>query len=210
MPIDCFALLQEPRHPWIDADALKHRFLKLSAEVHPDRVHQATECEKELATQTYAGLNAAYNTLREPKDRLVHLTELEIGERPKDIQRIPPGTMDLFVEIGQACRDVDAFLVQRPSVTSPMLRVQLFSKGQEWVETLNRLQRTVKAKRDELDLELRSMNPAWEQAPSEPSEARRSVLQPYLDRLEQMYRVLSYVHRWTEQLQQRVVELATG
>ena len=34
---DCFALLGEPRCPWLDAEALKSRFLVLSAEAHPDR-----------------------------------------------------------------------------------------------------------------------------------------------------------------------------
>lgn len=210
MPTDCFELLHEERRPWVDTEALKSKFLKLSAEVHPDRVHGATDCEKESATKLYASLNAAYNTLREPKDRLLHLMELELGERPKDIQRIPPGTMDLFVEIGQVCRDVDAFIAQRPSITSPMLCVQQFAKGQEWVETLQRLQKTVNAKRDELGEELKAMNSVWESTPAEPIPARRIALQPQLERIEQIYRVLSYVQRWTEQLQQRVVELAAG
>ena len=38
---DAFALLSEPRRPWLDAEALKARFLPLSAAVHPDRVHSA-------------------------------------------------------------------------------------------------------------------------------------------------------------------------
>src|SRR6186713_3268751 len=106
---DSFALLSELRRPWIDAEALKQKFLPLSSAVHPDRTHNAPEAEQQEANQRYAELNAAYNKLREPRDRLLHLLELEQGTKPSDIQRIPPGTMDLFVEVGQLCRDVDAF-----------------------------------------------------------------------------------------------------
>src|SRR4051812_33187546 len=97
--IDNFALLNEPRRPWVDPDALKTKFLALSSEVHPDRVHNAAEVEKQAANQRYSELNAAYNCLREPKDRLQHLLELELGAKPKDIQRIPAGTMDEFFEV---------------------------------------------------------------------------------------------------------------
>src|SRR5438445_2111306 len=98
---DYFALLDEPRRPWLDPEVLKARFLALTAEVHPDRVHGATETEKRTANQRYADLNAAYNCLREPKERLLHLLELERGKKPEEVQKIPAGMMDLFAEIGQ-------------------------------------------------------------------------------------------------------------
>ena len=122
---DAFELLQEPRRPWLDADALKDRFLQQSSAVHPDRFHNATEAEKAAANQSYADLNAAYTKLKDFRERLLHLLELEAGERPKDIQRIPPGTMDLFVEVGQTCRDCDAFLTRKGTSDSPMFRLQM-------------------------------------------------------------------------------------
>src|ERR1043166_1863885 len=138
--IDVFALLHEPRRPWLDAEALKQKFLALSGAAHPDRVHSATDAEKQAANARYAELNAAHNTLREPRGRLLHLLELEHGAKPSDIQRIPPGTMDLFVEVGQLCRDVDAFLAERRNVTSPLLKVQMFERGMEWTDKLQALQ----------------------------------------------------------------------
>ena len=33
---DYFNLLSEPRRPWLNPEALKQKFLNLSAEVHPD------------------------------------------------------------------------------------------------------------------------------------------------------------------------------
>jgi hypothetical protein len=203
---DNFALLNEPRLPWLEAGALKQKFLQFSSEVHPDKVHNASDAEKSAANKRYADINAAYNILREPKERLLHLLEVELGGKPKDIQRIPPGTMDLFVEVGQTCRDVDAFIAERAKVTSPLLKVQLFEQGMDWTEKLNQLQQKINSKRDELTTELVQLNTVWEAAPAVGSPERVNALP--LERLEQIYRVFSYVARWTEQLQERVVQLA--
>ena len=203
---DNFALLDEPRLPWIDPDSLKQKFFPLSAPFHPDRVHGGTDAEKLSANQRYAELNAAYNCLREPKERLLHLLELELGKKPGDIQKIPPGTMDLFVEVGQTCREVDTFLAEKATVTSPLLKVQLFERGQEWSDQLNALQQKINLKRDELSTELRAMNLIWENAPKIESPDRIVALP--LKRLEQIYRVFSYIARWSEQIQERVVQLS--
>lgn len=203
---DAFALLSEPRRPWLDAEALKARFLPLSAAVHPDRVHSASEAEKAAANTRYAELNAAYNTLREPRDRLLHLLELEAGGKPKDVQRIPPGTMDLFVEVGQTCRDTDEFLKQKSTSDSPMVKLRLMQGGLDWLDRLQVLQGRVNAKRDELTAELRQMNGVWEAAPAIGIPDRVNALP--LERLEQVYRAMSYVARWTEQIQERIVQLA--
>src|SRR6266536_2692354 len=109
---DCFALLGEPRRPWIDPEALKLKFLALAAEVHPDRVHRATPLEKQAATQRYAELNAAYRCLCEPKERLFHLLELECGIKPDDVHPISPAAMDASLEVSHLCRAADASLAE--------------------------------------------------------------------------------------------------
>ena len=82
---DYFALLDEPRRPWLDPEILKDKFHALAATVHPDRVHRASEPEKQEANQRYAELNAAYRCLREPTKRLRHLLELERGKKIEDV-----------------------------------------------------------------------------------------------------------------------------
>jgi hypothetical protein len=203
---DYFALLNETRRPGLDAGALKQRFLERSSAIHPDRFHSAAPGERDQAGQRYTEINAAYQCLSEPKERLLHLYELENGARPKDIQRIPPGTMDLFVEVGQMCRDADAFLAERAKVTSPMLRVKLFEQGLEWVDKLNQVQGHVNAKREELLKELEGLNEVWAKAPPVGAPDRPGALP--LERLEQIYRILSYVNRWSGQIQERQVQLA--
>ncbi|WCJ60512.1 hypothetical protein NXS98_05110 [Fontisphaera persica] len=198
--------MNEPRRPALEVEALKERFLQLSNAVHPDRFHHTSEAECRAATERYAELNAAFQCLSEPKERLLHLYELEAGQRPKDIQRIPPGTMDLFVEVGQLCRDVDAFLAERAKAESPMVKVQLFARGLEWVDKLQQVQAHVNARREELMAELQALNAAWEKAPPVGSPDRAAALP--LERLEQIYRILSYINRWSGQLQERLVQLS--
>jgi curved DNA-binding protein CbpA len=103
-------------------EALKAKFRVLSTETHPDRFHNENDSEKQAVNQRYLELNAAYNCLRQPQERLQHLLELELGAKPDDLQQLPNGAMDLFAEVGQLCRNVDAFLHERAEITSPFFR----------------------------------------------------------------------------------------
>jgi len=120
---DYFALLKEQRRPWIDVDLLKQKFLALSAEVHPDRVHGAEDSVKRAAQERFAELNTAYSCLREPKERLAHLLELETGAKPRQVQNVPSDLMNAFMEITNVCRGADSFLGEKNATTSPLLRL---------------------------------------------------------------------------------------
>ncbi|MDD5139312.1 MAG: hypothetical protein PHY43_03510 [Verrucomicrobiales bacterium] len=198
---DYFALLNEPRRPWLDADLLKQKFLALASDAHPDRVHNASESEKAEVTQRYAQLNAAFNCLAEPKLRLLHLLELELGAKPKDIQQIPAALADLFAEVANSCRNADGFLVEKNKTTSPLVEVQLFERGHDWVEKLNGLQRKLNAMREKLTDELKSLDAQWISADAA---TRREIL----PKLEELYRLFGYFNRWSGQIQERVVQLS--
>ena len=197
---DYFALLNEPRRPWLDAEALKQKFLTLSATVHPDRVHNLGEAERATAQERYTELNTAYNCLREPKERLQHLLQLELGGQRKDIQRIPSDLMDLSLEVGKACREADAFLAEKATVTSPLLQVTFFERGQDFADKLQAIRQRVNLLNDKLNDELQKIDAEWQSGG-----AVRSAL---LQRLEEMYKLFSYFARWSGQLQERVVRLS--
>src|SRR5262249_28202839 len=129
--MDWFALLNEPRRPWLDDELLKKKFLDLSAQFHPDRVHNNPEAERVAAHQCYTELNAAYSILREPKTRLRHLLELELGEKPKEVHGISSDLMEMFQEISRLSREADAFLAEKAKTTSALLQVQLFERSQQ-------------------------------------------------------------------------------
>ena len=202
---DHFALLDEPRRPWLDTAALKAKFHARSSEVHPDRVHSAPEAERAAAQERYTALNTAFNTLREPKDRLQHLLELESGAKPGNIQSTPAELTDLFFEVGRLCRDIDFFLLEKGRANSPLLKVKMFQRAMDWTNQINALQQRLNAKRGELETALAAMNEAWAAAPSE-TETCPAPLP--LARLEQLYRTFSFLSRWTGQLQDRLVQLA--
>lgn len=195
--VDYFALLNEPRRPWLETEELKQKFLALSAHVHPDRVYNLSEAERQQAQQRYTELNAAYNCLRDSKNRLRHLLELERGSAPKDIQQIPQDLMGVFMEVSQICRQTDAFLAEKDKVSSPLIKVQLFERGQDWTEKLQQLHDSINVRRELLVEELKVIDATWESA----------INSNLLERLENLYRLFSYFDRWLSQIQERLTRL---
>ena len=68
---DYFALLDQPRRPWLDPEELKEVFHQKTLATHPDAQTQPR------GKETFTQLNEAYQVLREPKRRLHHLLDLE-------------------------------------------------------------------------------------------------------------------------------------
>jgi len=203
---DYFQLLQEPRRPWLDPEVLRKKFIELSSSLHPDRTHNAPKAEKEQANTRYAELNSAYQTLREPKERLLHLLTLETGSKPKEVQALAANAMDLFLAVAGKCREADLFLAERNRVSSPLLKVGMFQQSQAWAERLQELLKRITAEQERLLSELQMMNPQFEKAPPVGA-AERSQALP-LDRVEEIYRSFSYVNKWSAQLQERIVQLS--
>lgn len=199
---DCFALLDEPRRPWLEPETLKSKFLALAAEAHPDKQRGASEAEKLAASRRYAELNAAHRCLAEPKLRLLHLLELELGAKPGDVQQIPIALAGLFAEVAAVCRNTDEFLAEKGKVTSPLLQVQLFERAQERGERLRALQTRLAGPYDKLVEELKSLDALWI---SKSQTGERTAL---LNRLEELYRLFGYFNRWNSQVQERIVQLS--
>jgi curved DNA-binding protein CbpA len=198
---DYFALLDEPRRPWLEPEALKQKFFALSASAHPDKVPAAGAAERSDAAKSFAELNAAYQCLTGPKSRLRHLLELELGAKPKDIEQIPGALADLFAEVAATCRSADGFLAEKSRVTSPLLQVHWFERGQEWVDNLNRWQQKLNGLHGRLLEELKALDERWVGTDGKP---RPEVLAE----AERLYRLFGYFNRWSGQIQERVVRLA--
>ncbi|MGB7768850.1 MAG: hypothetical protein WBN22_08360 [Verrucomicrobiia bacterium] len=199
---DYFAMLDEPRRPWLEPEELKVKFLAIAAGAHPDKQRGASEAEKLAANRRYAELNAAYQCVAEPKLRLLHLLELERGAKPGDVQQIPPALADLFTEVAATCRSTDDFLAEKNKAFSPLLQVQMFERAQEWIERLRALQTKLAGLHDRLAEELKSLDALW--TPKSQS-SERTIL---LNRLEELYRLFGYFNRWSGQVQERIVQLS--
>ena len=200
---DYFALFDETRRPWLDPERLKTKFLTLSADAHPDKILAATPTDREATNRRFAELNAAFNCLREPRERLRHLLELELGATPSQVREIPADLTDLFSEIARLQREANAFLAEAARVQSPLLRVQLFERAQEWMDRVRAVQRRVGDRRAELLQELHTLDTEWGRVESDP--VQRGVL---LQRVEQLHQQLSFYTRWYAQLQETIVQLS--
>ena len=190
---DYFALLDEPRRLWLDVENLKQKFLAVSAEVHPDRVHGASDSEKKTAQECYTQLNTAFQTLSNPRDRVRHLLELELGRKPDELDRVPSELMDSFMAVAQVLREADKCLSEKEKTASPLLQVQLFERAQTFVEKLGGVEKSVVVTRENVIRELQQLNGA-------------EILP--LRRLEEIYRLLGYYDRWLNQIQERRVRLS--
>ena len=105
--------------------------------------------------------------------------------------------MDLFFSIGKVFREVDALLAEKAKATSPLLQVQFFERGQDWVEKLGGMREMISARRDPLLEDLKTMDAIWIAATTKPTE-----------RLLEIWRLLSFYERWLGQIQERVVQLS--
>ena len=119
---DFFVLLNFPRQPFLEPAEVKARFSDLAAPIHPDRVHQSDEATRRSATDRYAELNTACQTLTDTRLRLKHLIELETGESPSDIGQVPAHISDLFFAVGQVFHRADHVIKARNDKASPMVR----------------------------------------------------------------------------------------
>lgn len=194
---DHFAVLEQPRLPWLDQDALKEVFLRTSSDVHPDRVHDAPDEKKAAAQERYTALNAAYRCLGDSRARLRHLLELATGAPFADMEQPPDELMDLFFYIGKVCRETDTFLKEKDAADSPLLKVKFFEQGLERTDALQTHIGELSKRIAGLEEELQQLNPAWEQ------DWRAAQT-----RTEEVCRLLSYYERWRGQLNERMVRLA--
>lgn len=197
---DYFLLLNEPRRPWLDSERLKEKFLQLSAAIHPDRVHSLPESERAAAQERYVELNAAYQHLRDPRNRLRHFLQLELGALPKDIQNIPAHLTELFMRVGQLCRETDALLLEKSKITSPLLKVQFFERGQDQSDRVMNLLRDLNHRRETITQQLQEIDAQWETADE-------SVRVNLREQLQTLLHLFGFYDRWIAQLQERVARL---
>lgn len=193
-PFDAFSL---PPRPWMDLEALREMFARVSAELHPDKHQGRPAAELAEIEKKYATVNRAFQILREPKERLIALYQLEKGSKPSDVQRIPPGTMDLFVEVGQLCQKIDEHLKAKTGASTALERAGIMVAGLDLQEQITALQGKLNGYTAQLDSDLKALDAEWVKG------------EKNFDQLETLYRKYSYVWRWQQQLEERQVALLT-
>jgi curved DNA-binding protein CbpA len=193
---DFFALLRLPRRPWLNEDAVKARFLELSATKHPDKAENKLEAES-----GFAELNAASNILKNPRERILHLLALEGFPRGGHVQNVPPAAMELFGEVGLLLRETDSFLAGKSKASSPMMKAQLFAAGLEWTDKLQAAVGRISTRLSDLFQQIQAIDARW-------TSLEESDKTAALHQLEQISRALGFLERWRAQIQDRIHALA--
>lgn len=186
---DHFALLNEPRRPWLDADALKEKFHALSAQHHPD----VAENNSGVESMDFAQLNAAYQTLRDPVARLRHLLELEFPQalaEQKQRAAIPPDIADLFSRICQLQQALQNFRTRETQASNPVGRALLAPEKLALREQLEITLCAVKEKHHRCLDEIRIIDATW----PPPS------LDDIATKISALHSQLAYLAKWTKQL----------
>ena len=186
---DHFALLGQPRLPWLDAAELKEAFHRKTLQAHPD---VATS----NATGDFAMLNEAYQTLQDPKRRLHHLLSLENAPPSSAPQPIPTELADLFPVIGTVTQRAH-LLLQKMEATSNALARSLFRRE------IIQLQAELKTLREKIGIlsneclaHLRQMNSQWARKPAQ-----------QISVLSELYFRFAYLGRWSAQLDELALKL---
>jgi hypothetical protein len=112
--------------------------------------------------------------------------------------------MDAFMEITNVCRGADAFLTEKTATTSPLLKLQLFERGQESTEKLMALQQKINSWREALLGRLKVIDGEWEGN----RDAGSAENQKLLESLERLCQLLGYFGRWGAQIQERIVQIS--
>lgn len=175
---DCFALLQQPRQPWLEPDELRERYHQLTLAAHPDR---------DRASLDFAAVTQAYRVLTDPKLRLQHLLKLQGHDAPAE-SAVPADLLDLFSRIGNFFQATDG-LLQKSQTTQnalarSLLQPEILAARREAEDILGQ----VRALHEDAIAQTRTLNESWTQAlPAVASLGRR----------------FAYLGRWIEQLQER-------
>ena len=185
---DYFALLDQPRRPWLDLEKLQQAFHEKSRIAHPDA--GGTEA-------AFAHVNEAYQVLQSPKRRLQHLLALE-GQSPTAAgHKIADKVADLFQSVAGATQEAERVLQKFSNAGNPLSRSLLqpdLKRAQSRVDEALAALRHLQTSADD---ELRALSKS------------ETTGEDRIRELQRLYALFSYLTRWIGQLEEKRTELST-
>ena len=193
--IDYFALLDQPRAPWLDLEKLKDRYHQKTLQAHPDA--QTIRGDAERPDATFANLNEAYQVLQDPKRRLHHLLSLEGCAPVSTGQAVPEQLQDLFPQIAaltqRTTRMLEKLQATSSALSRSLLKPQILDIQQETTELRGRIQNLSDASIEQLF----QINAAW--ASNRPKQ---------IEDLSNLYFTFAYLSRWSAQIDEMTFQLS--
>ena len=192
---DYFALLDQPRAPWLDPEKLKDTYHQKTLQAHPDA--QMSRPDAKATDATFTSLNEAYQVLQDPKRRLHHLLSLEEAAPSSADQTIPNQLHDLFPAVGALTQQAN-LLLEKIRATSnalsrSLLKPQILEVQNEAAKVRARIQDLFDASLAELG----RINTAWATNPA-----------GQIEGLSNLYFVFAYLTRWSTQLDEIMFQLS--
>lgn len=180
---DYFALLEQPRVPWLDPAALKEVFHRKTLEQHPDAAAPPSG-------DTFAELNEAYQVLRDPKRRLQHLLELQGSPPSRTAESVPSELQELFLRIGEWNQQARLLLERIRGQSSALERSLLKSRLLEVQQAIENLRHELRDLTETANRELKKIEPAQ------------------TDQISGLHSRFAYLGRWAEQLDELAFQLS--
>jgi curved DNA-binding protein CbpA len=193
--IDYFALLDQPRAPWLDAERLKDTYHQKTLQAHPDT--QMSRPGAEATETAFANLNEAYQVLQDPKRRLHHLLSLEGAVPPSTDQTVPTQLHDLFPAIGALTQRANLLLEKIRATSNALSRSLLKPQILEVQNEAGKVRARIQGLFDVSLAELSRINTAWATNPAGQMEG-----------LSNLYFVFAYLTRWSTQLDEMTFQLS--
>jgi curved DNA-binding protein CbpA len=188
--IDYFALLDQPRAPWLDPEKLKQIYHQKTLRAHPDTAPPGE------AENSFAQLNEAYQVLQDPKRRLHHLLDLE-GRAPSSSgQTVPQELHDLFPAIGALAQRAGVLLEKTRTASNALSRSLLKPQILVMQKETNELREKIQGLSDASLAQLRLVDSRWRNNPAEEIAA-----------LSNLYFTFAYLTRWSAQLDELAFQL---
>jgi len=192
--IDHFALLDQPRHPWLDPDELKNTYHQKTLQAHPDAQANRASGTTDMA---FTSLNEAYQVLQDPKRRLHHLLSLEGAAPSSTDQTVPQQLHDLFPRIGALAQRTNLLLEKIQSTSNALSRSLLKPQILEVQKEAKEVREQIQQLSDKSLEQLRQINPAWANNPAE-----------QIEDLSNLYFAFAYLMRWSAQLDEMTFQLS--
>ena len=185
---DPFAVFGLPRCLWLEQDALKERFHRLTTEHHPD-IKGGDEAK-------FSEVNAAYTTLRDPALRLSCFLALE-GFETRGGVCAPDDLGQLFMDTGFVRQKFEAFLKKEESTRSPIGKAMLAAEKYEVMDAVEAQIGVLHRRRNALIEEIREIDGSW------PRDAESNAR-----RLAKIADSLAFFGKWINQLREGYARLA--
>jgi len=182
---DYFALLHQPRTPWLDPDQLKQAFHAQTLQEHPDAHTASTSAEANFAL-----INDAYQTLLDPKRRLQHLLSLAGNAPVGRFETVPEELAQLFPALMDVTQRAQQATQTSAAATNALSRSLLAAGRLEARRRLDELEQTLQKLQTAADTELQNVS-----------------VEATAD-LHRLYVRYSYLQRWIAQLEEHGAALA--